>query len=134
VNAKEHLLLYRVQAEKENLEDPEGRLRKGQRIRWAHSAPGYGDMEVLYLCAPSGLYRRPLRDDDTSDLAVFVRESNAMLGQFGTPTTRLPCPKEHPEASYERANLMVFFRYLYDDSCTTGHAIHMEVVAETVED
>ena len=42
----------------QDVEDPQGRLRKGQVIRWGHADPGACDMEVIALCAPMGLYRQ----------------------------------------------------------------------------
>ena len=120
------LAQYRLKAESENLEDPEGRLKKGQRIRWAHDqrGDGIGDMEIIYLCCPTGLYRRPIRDGD-EDWRI---EHATMMGK-GTP-----CDKDEEGAVYQPDNLMVFFRYLYSDSCTTGHAKDMIVVAESVSD
>ncbi len=109
-----------------SVSDPEGRLKPGQRIRWAHDqrGDGKGDMEVIYLCAPTGLYRRPLREGDEE-----WRVENAAL--FGNGMT--PCSEGEPGAVYEPERLMVYFRYLYNDSATTGKAVHMVVVADTVE-
>lgn len=121
---RSHLQCFRLQAESETLEDPEGRIKKGQRIRWAHDqrGDGLGDMEVIYLCGPSGLYRRPIRDGD-EDWRI---EHAAMCGG-GTP-----CAKEDEGAVYQPDNLMVFFRYLYSDSCTTGRAKDMIVVKDSI--
>jgi len=109
----------------EGIADPEGRIKRGQRIRWAHfqGGDGEGDMEVMYLCAPTGLYSRPVRDGD-EDWRV---EHAALRGGL------TPCEKGEPGAVYQPERLMVFFRYLYNDSATTGQAIHMVVVADTVE-
>lgn len=106
-----------------SLLDPEGRLKKGQRIRWNHSEAGSGDMEVIHLCAPTGLYRRPLRDDDED----WMKEHAALMG-----TGVIPCEATEEGAVYRPENLMVFFRYLYNNEGTTGHAIHMVVVSETL--
>ena len=106
--------------------DPEGRLKRGQRIRWAHDqrGDGEGDMEIMSLCAPTGLYRRPLRDGDEE----WRVEHAALCGGGMTP-----CGETEPGAVYQPERLMVSFRYLYSDSATTGQAIHMVVVADTVE-
>lgn len=135
------LLQYRLKAETETLEDPEGRIKKGQRIRWKHDerGDGLGDMEVIYLCAPGGLYRRPLREDDPDPVAGMARQMNALVRSFPTFTeedsrifTVIPCPKEHPEATYDLDGLMIFFRYLYSDTCTTCHAKDVVVVSENL--
>lgn len=132
--------MERPKYEWEDIEDPEGRLKKGQRIRWEQSSAGPGDMEVIRLCAPGGLYSRPLRDDDMSTVAVMVRESNDLVRTFSTfeegdhrICTTIPCGNDHPEAVYQPENLMVFFRYIATDEATTGNAIHMVVVADHVE-
>ena len=117
------LELARTKSAWEGIADPEGRLRRGQRIRWHHSSPGEGDMEVMYLCAPTGLYSRPIRDGD-EDWRV---EHAALRGGL------TPCEKDEPGAVYQPERLMVCFRYIYSDSATTGQAIHMVVVADTVE-
>ena len=117
--------LARPKSEWEGIADPEGRLRRGQRIRWAHDqrCDGEGDMEVMSLCAPTGLYRRPLRDGDEE----WRVEHAALCGGF------TPCGKDEPGAVYQPERLMVSFRYLHSDSATTGQAIHMFVVSDTVE-
>jgi hypothetical protein len=109
----------------EGITDPEGRLKRGQRIRWAHDqwGDGEGDMEVMYLCAPTGLYSRPLRDGDEE----WRVEHAALCGGGLTP-----CEKDEPGAVYRPERLMVSFRYIYSDSATTGQAIHLVVVADTV--
>jgi hypothetical protein len=111
----------RPKSEWEDVADPEGRLKKGQRIRWHHAEAGPGDMEVIRLCAPTGLYRRPLRDEDED----WRLEHASICGGM------TPCSKDDPDAVYQPGNLMVFFRYLYNDAATTGQAIHMVVVSET---
>ena len=110
----------------EGLTDPEGRLKRGQRVRWAHDQRGdkEGDMEVMYLCAPTGLYSRPVREGDEE----WRVEHAALCGGGMTP-----CGETEPGAVYQPERLMVCFRYLYSDSATTGQAIHMVVVADTVE-
>jgi hypothetical protein len=115
--------LARPKSAWEGIADPDGRLRRGQRIRWHHSSPGEGDMEVMYLCAPTGLYGRPIRDGD----ADWRVEHAALRGGLTS------CEETEPGAVYQPERLMVCFRYLYSDSATTGQAIHMVVVADTVE-
>jgi hypothetical protein len=109
----------------EGVADPEGRLKRGQRIRWSHIDwdDGEGDMEVMYLCAPTGLYSRPIRDGDED-----WRVEHAVLR--GGLTI---CEKDEPGAVYQPERLMVSFRYIYSDTATTGKAIHLIVVADTVE-
>ena len=110
----------------EGLTDPEGRLKRGQRVRWVHDqrGDGEGDMEVMYLCAPTGLYSRPVREGDEE----WRVEHAALCGDGLTP-----CGETEPGAVYQPERLMVCFRYLHSDSATTGQAIHMVVVADTVE-
>ena len=117
--------LARPKSEWEGITDPEGRLRRGQRIRWAHDqrGDGEGDMEVMSLCAPTGLYSRPIRDGDEEGRVKYAAESGGL-------TT---CEKDEPGAVYQPERLMVCFRYIYSDSATTGQAIHMVVVADSVE-
>jgi hypothetical protein len=107
----------------EGITDPEGRIKRGQRIRWHHSSPEEGDMEVMYLCAPTGLYSRPIREGD-EDWRV---EHAALCGGL------TPCGETEPGAVYQPERLMVRFRYLYSDTATTGQATHMVVIADTVE-
>lgn len=134
---REHdLARFRDEAKNHTLEDPEGRIRKGQRIRWRHATNPDADMEVLYLVAPMGLYDRPLRDDDHSPVADMARILNKMRSNSdpdgGIRIARIPCSADHPEARYNPDGLMVFYRCLIDDGCTTGHAKHMIVVSETL--
>jgi hypothetical protein len=134
------LEMLRPKAKWEDVEDPEGRLKKGQRIRWNYSESGDGDMEIISLCAPAGLYSRPLREDDNSLEAKYLRERNKdseefykKHGEYLTALSyKLSCDKDHPEANYEPERLMVFFRYIHSDSATTGKAIHMVVVDDQV--
>lgn len=97
--------------------DPQGRIRKGQRIRWNHAEPGRCDMVVIRLCAPMGLYRRPVRDSDSK----FMRETATDLGGF------VPCEANDPDAVYCPEKLMVYFRYVNGGE-TTGQAIDMTVI------
>lgn len=97
----------------EDLEDPEGRLSKGMLVRWKHG-PGGPFMRVIALCAPSGLYRRPL-------VAGEEYERYAVGGL-------MVCSKDHPEAKYEPTALRVLFRYLPDGDTTTGEGLHIEEV------
>ena len=98
----------------EDVEDPEGRLRKGMRVKWKHSTNPEGDMKILALCAPSGLYSRPVVPGEDW-------EKYAVKG-------RLACEKDHPEATYDPGRLMVRFRYLDGSGETTGHAKDIEEV------
>ena len=97
----------------EDITDPEGRLCKGMLVRWKHS-PGGPFMRVLALCAPSGLYRRPVVPGEKyEDMAV---------------EGRMVCDKDHPEAIYDPWSLMIKFRYLPDGGTTTGRAPDIEQV------
>ena len=100
-------------------EDPEGRLKVGQRIRWSHSDAGSGDMEIIELCEPCGLYWRALRADD--DEHTIKMAAKYCPGQT-------PCEKDDPDAVYHPENLMVVFKYIGTGNITNGHAIHMTVV------
>jgi hypothetical protein len=101
----------------EDVEDPEHRLKKGQRIRWRHATHENADMELIRLCAPGGLYRRPLRASD--DVELF-------------PKGTVPCSREEDGARYDPTLLKVFFRYLSTDQATTADASALIVVADTV--
>jgi hypothetical protein len=145
------LEMERPKAEWEDVEDPEGRLKKGQRIRWGNSSAEDEGMEIIRLCAPTGLYSRPLKEDDDSPEAKFLREVNKRetkllkkvikrSGEFCKKhgkyipdfSYKLSCDKDHPEANYEPERLMVFFRYIHSDTATTGQAINMVVVDDSV--
>lgn len=134
------LEMERPKAEWEDVEDPEGRLKKGQRIRWGNSSAEDEGMEIIRLCAPTGLYSRPLKENDDSPEAKFLRKVNERSGEFYKKhgeyipelSYKLSCDKDHPEANYEPERLMVFFRYIHSDTATTGQAINMVVVDDFV--
>jgi len=134
------LEMERPKAEWEDVEDPEGRLKKGQRIRWVNSSAEDEGMEIIRLCAPTGLYSRPLKEYDDSPEAKFLRKVNKRSGEFYKKhgeyipdlSYELSCDKDHPEATYEPERLMVFFRYIHSDTATTGQAINMVVVDDSV--
>lgn len=134
------LEMERPKAEWEDVEDPEGRLKKGQRIRWGNSSAEDEGMEIIRLCAPTGLYSRPLKENDDSPEAKFLRKINKRSEEFYKKheeylpdlSYKLCCDKDHPEANYEPERLMVFFRYIHSDTATTGQAINMVVVDDSV--
>lgn len=97
----------------DDVEDPEGRLRKGMLVRWRHG-PGGPFMRCLYLCAPGGLYHRPVVPGEEW-------EKYAVKGM-------MRCDADEPGAVYDPEGLMVYFRYLPDGGETTGCAIHIEEV------
>ena len=91
--------------------DPEGRLAKGMRVRFRHSSQPIA--EVLGLCAPMGLYRRPVvPGEEWEDMAV---------------QGRLACDADHPNAEYVPELLRVRIRYLGGDE-TTLRACDLEEI------
>jgi hypothetical protein len=99
--------LARPKYDWEDVEDPEGRIRKGMIVRWKGAdvgTPAYNaHLEVLRLSAPTGLYRRPIHPDDSDAL----HEMAILAG-----TEHVPCAADHPEAIYCPKRLGLFGRYL----------------------
>mgnify|MGYP001578013658 CR=1 FL=1 len=110
------------------LQDPDGVFRKGQRIRWKRSSAGTGDMQVLSLSAPCGLYWRPLLPSDDAHTRKMAYKYMA-----GRTHPEVPCEAGDVGAVYHPENLMIEFRYLYNGSVTCGHAIDLAVVSEPVQ-
>jgi len=133
------LEMERPKAEWEDVEDPEGRLKKGQRIRWINSSAEDEEMEIIRLSAPTGLYSRPLKESDDSPEAKLLRKINKRSEEFYKKhgeylpdlSYKLCCDKDHPEAIYEPERLMVLFRCIYSGKATTGQAIKMVVVDDS---
>lgn len=97
--------------------DPTGRIVKGMIVRQIGATNPDSCMEVIDLCAPSGLYHRPPEFGDPKWYALRM----------------IPCDANHPKAKYKPSGLMARIRYL-SQPLTPGYTHHTTIGAEHVEE